>query len=170
MGKANLYRSQVPGVKPINSPWAAAFHYWSKIAPTDPSARTICRRLHISLRKQSLDSFSGFTAPLRRLVITGEDRAPNFERLFGPEWKAAIAEEWQSIRVDLLLPAREQSTMYAQLDAGAPFRRPRFPTSDEIARARRDDGDGDGDGGARLYLNDALERLSLGSESDFEFV
>jgi hypothetical protein len=30
---------------------------------------------------------TGIPAPIRRLVIMGEDTPPNFKRLFGPEWQ-----------------------------------------------------------------------------------
>lgn len=130
--------------------------YWSQSAYASNAAQTLCQRLGISLRKGVPSQFAGFTAPLRRLVVTGEDRPVNFERLFGPEWAPAITEEWESIRADMLAKPAEKKNMYAMLDIGAPsWSRPRPPTRKEIKAL------GMAEGGVRLDLGDELDMLSL---------
>lgn len=116
---------------PTAQPWESALKHWFT-AYASPEARHLCLRLNITLRKLTRSTFTGFTAVLRRLVITGEDRPVNFERIFGPNWAPAISDEWKTIRADVLHPKKDKEVMYAMLDAGTPFYRPRPPTKAEL--------------------------------------
>jgi hypothetical protein len=51
-------------------------------AHLDPLARQLCDRLGINLPQVSIigGGFTGTTAPIRRLVMMGEDTPPKFKR------------------------------------------------------------------------------------------
>ena len=98
-------------------------HYNSKWARLDPLAQQLCRRIGIVLWHHS----TNIKSVLRRLVITGEDRPQNFERLFGPKWKNLVIDDWAQIRSEIIIQPELKSSM----DEGAPVIRPRLPTAIE---------------------------------------
>lgn len=112
-----------------------AMMYYMFDAPQDPAAQALCARIDVNLPSTEPDgrrNFPGVTAPIRRLVITGEDRPRNFSRLFGPAWKALAVDEWRELRCEVLtVPESERSPQAQMLDRGAPFYRPRLATAEE---------------------------------------
>lgn len=124
--------SEPSSIEEPEEPWQEALSYWSEIAFTTAPARSLCQRLNIQLRKGVPGTFTSITPPIRRLVITGEDRISNFALLFGPAWEPAIFEEWKSIRVDVLNTARTKTKMDLMMDMGTPWYRPRAATAEEL--------------------------------------
>ncbi|OWO98648.1 NADH-ubiquinone oxidoreductase 78 kDa subunit, mitochondrial precursor [Marssonina coronariae] len=127
--KALDKRLSIVESEPPDTPLERAVHYYMYEAPRDPDALELCLRVGIGLKRGYSRSFTGVNVPIRRLVVTGEDRPRNFERLFGPDWKAAVDAEWRIIRREILKP--EQDVVGAMLDRGAPYYRPRLPTEEE---------------------------------------
>jgi hypothetical protein len=68
------------------------------------------------------------TATIRRLVITGEDRKPNFERLFGADW-IELLRVWTDTRLEVLRETRGvlAKPLNQYYDADTSFYRPRKP-------------------------------------------
>jgi len=131
-----------------DEPWEAALLYWTEIAHSSGPARNLCRRLGIQLRKGVPGTSVSITPPIRRLVVTGEDRPANFALLFGAEWKACVLEEWKRIRAEVLETARKKTKVDELLDIGMPWYRPRVATAAELGR------DGTLEGGVRLNMDE----------------
>lgn len=74
-----------------------------------------------------------------RLVVTGEDRPRNFQRLFGPHWEVAVTSGWEAIRLQVLTkPVPEPATysyggVRSPMDKHAPIYQPR-PANEEERR------------------------------------
>ncbi|KAI9053840.1 hypothetical protein LZ554_002788 [Drepanopeziza brunnea f. sp. 'monogermtubi'] len=121
--------------EPRPSELEQAVMYYMFEAPKDPTAQALSVRLDINLPSTAPDgrrNFPGVTAPIRRLVIMGEDRPRNFERLFGATWKALALQEWRELRHEVLaVPESERSPAAQMLDRGTPYYRPRAPTTEE---------------------------------------
>lgn len=125
----------------IDGPLVRAVKYFMYTAPTEIGAQELCRRVGIVLRRGYPGSFTGVMAPIRRLVITGEDRPRNFARLFGPDWEEAVMYDWGEIRFDILTKpatgAPGDDGVGFMMDVGTPFYRPRLPTVEERQRIDR---------------------------------
>ncbi|KUJ09122.1 uncharacterized protein LY89DRAFT_320175 [Mollisia scopiformis] len=142
--------------------------YWMYHAPSDFAAQQLCRRLGIALEFGTSDTFTGFTAPIRRLVITGEDRAENFARLFGDTWEEAIKTEWDEIRMDVLTRKKpyagglHRNESWNIMDEGAPYCRPRLPTAEDKDKIAKLD--------KKFHLTgDEVSRLHVGRDSGIDF-
>ncbi|KAH8593212.1 hypothetical protein B0O99DRAFT_627512 [Bisporella sp. PMI_857] len=135
-----VFESEPPTTQAIHQPWQAALKYWAETAHSVPGARRLCDRLNIYLCKIAPGKTIDIVALIRRLVVTGEDHAANFELIFGPEWKAAVLQEWSIIRIQVLNDAAEAgaSRTVAEeiMDSGAPWYRPRVATREETDKMR----------------------------------
>jgi hypothetical protein len=118
--------------------------YWIDVAPEDRDAKELSRRLKIKLHSLEASEYDRArasveaTAAIRRLVITGEDRKQNFERLFGQDW-IELLRVWTDTRLEVLretrgVLARPNNEYY---DADAPFYRPRKPNVLEAEKLDR---------------------------------
>lgn len=117
-----------------------AFRYWRNSARRDPEAQLLSRRLNFKLHQRTgnngADTATEISRAVRRLVVTGEDRKQNFERLFGPQWDVHLSAIWSKIRLEVLqeqhgAPPKAFSNFY---DSDAPFYRPRKPNLSELKR------------------------------------
>ena len=150
----------------FTEPWQASLSYWTEIAHTTAAAHNLCNRLGIQLRKGTPGIYTSITPPIRRLVITGEDRPKNFALLFGPSWVVDILEEWKRIRADVLDTGRNKTIVDQMLDMGTPWYRPRAATASELMENETSEG------GVRLERLSELPKanldLSLSEEQSLE--
>jgi hypothetical protein len=124
----------------FDSPFARRVKYWMYTAPTNLEAQQLCQRLGIAMHNPATSGFTGLAAPIRRLVITGEDRQENFERLFGSGPMGDENPLYWKIRFQVAgepwFPPDPQGPF---LDEGAPWYRPR-QLSDQELRSIKEEG------------------------------
>jgi hypothetical protein len=117
----------------FDSPFARRVKYWMYTAPTNLEAQQLCQRLGIAMHNPATSGFTGLAAPIRRLVITGEDRQENFERLFGSGPMGDENPLYWKIRFQVAgepwFPPDPQGPF---LDEGAPWYRPRQLSGQEL--------------------------------------
>ena len=85
--------------------WEFPLKYWNCTAVANPAVQILSDRQQIALPTAEPESFTRLKTPIRRLVITGEDRPANFRRLSRPYWDEAegvLMEERKRIRLAAL--------------------------------------------------------------------
>jgi ribonuclease HI len=117
----------------FDNPFARRVKYWMYTAPTNLEAQQLCQRLGIAMHNPATSGFTGLAAPIRRLVVTGEDRQENFERLFGSGPIGNEGPLYWKIRLQVVgepwFPPDPQGPF---LDEGAPCYRPRQLSDREL--------------------------------------
>ncbi|KAL8784136.1 MAG: hypothetical protein Q9195_009160 [Heterodermia aff. obscurata] len=114
-------------------------HYWNHVARTKPEAQALATRLGLDF-PIALEGFqSGLIYPIRRLIVTGEDNAPNFATLLGPLWQSVEEEIIKKTRIEVLLcppPGSPSHAVSGHFDAGSPRWNPRAPNAEEEAEIK----------------------------------
>jgi hypothetical protein len=108
-------------------------------AHLDPPTRQLCGRvgIHLPQGAKTGPGSTGITAPIRRLVVMGEDTPANFKRLFGPEWKDSrlIDDEWWAHRLTVLQPRKSPTRpLLPLMDVDVRWVRPRLATAADRKR------------------------------------
>ena len=119
---------------------SSAWDHWNYTAASHPEAQALARRVKLEFPdREDFNLHRPLTYPLRRLVTTGEDTPENFRLLLGPNWEAAIKDDWKKYRIWLLkhhaaVASTDGDSWLSWADYQAPFVRPRPASEEERAQ------------------------------------